>query len=688
MKRNTKTNSQKFGDGIRKFADKVKGTRNKVADWDVPDTVHLKQVFKNGTDENGKKVTEINWNDFATWAKEIAQFGLKGGGIATLWLAEYLTRFANVIFVDNFATRKLENASKKDASTKFIKKHPWVKSYLIYYMMVGTMVTAGTQLAVNGFNKKDNKEDEKNKKEYKAWQRFQVWVRDILNSINDEDEKIDVEPGTYGEYKARMQQVVPMIVAELIAMEGAVTDNNGMHIVYDDATMKPLKPGANPRGKATQGYGNTVGKDGRALNSYSPPITSEEAFEWTRWHLEDKETFLFMFGYDVATKAQLNTVQQAMSIASMIYNGGTLVVEKESVAMGNRWAEIRKLHEKYGDALTEEQVKAVFEKYPVESKGHVGQYWLDDGGIPEMANGIGWYINVKKDGDGIRWRRWLEACVMNGDISAHELLDVPVNYMSEFFDLVGRDRKNWFVVTDEGTTKEQRKVNRETVKKFKQWIKNPVDKTGKVSLSNKKKVRDVMPAEMVAQCEKNVNLTKTINSYTKTKRQKNIERETYVIGYEEQYAMALDAYQKQEFEMAATQFENLIAEYPDNALLRNDLAATYNKLGRYDDAITQAREVVQRIGDKSQYGAAQYNAGFAYEMKGDYDRALVNYKLAVANGNRRVRADVTRVIEKKQGKQKGKKIAYNDAAGRVLQQSKTADFMRIQQSMKENNNVS
>ncbi len=687
MTHNTKTSAQKFGDGVRNFTGKIKSARKNVADWNVPDTVHLKQVLKNGTNENGKVVTEINWNDFATWVKEIAQSGLKGSGVATLWLAEYLARFANVIFVDNGLIRRLEKASKKDAISELIKKYPWIKSYLIYYMMLFTMLVSGGQLTANYI--KENKEGKKeDKKEYyKAWQRFQVWVRDTFNSINDEDEKIDVEPGTYGEYKARMQQVVPMIVAELVAMEGAVTEN-GMHVVYDDATMKPLKPGAKPRGKATQGYGNTVGKDGRALNSYSPPITSEEAFEWTRWHLEDKETFLFMFGYDVATKAQLNTVQQAMSIASMIYNGGTLVVEKESVAMGNRWAEIRKLHEKYGDALTEEQVKAVFEKYPVESKGHVGQYWLDDGGIPEMANGIGWYINVKKDGDGIRWRRWLEACVMNGDISVQELLDVPVNYMSEFFDLVGRDRKNWFVVTDEGTTKEQRKVNRETVAKFKEWIKNPVDKTGRVSLKGKPKVRDVMPAEMVAQCEKNVNLKKSIKSYTKTGRQKSIERETYVVGYEEQYAMALDAYQKQEFEMAATQFENLIAEYPDNALLRNDLAATYNKLGRYDDAIAQAREVVQRIGDKSQYGAAQYNAGFAYEMQGDYDRALANYKLAVANGNRRVRADVTRVIEKKQGKQKGKKIAYNDAVGRVLQQSKTADFMRIQQSMKENNNVS
>ncbi len=687
MKRNTKTNSQKFGDGVRKIADKVKGARKKVAGWNVPDTAHLSDVFVRVKNDSGESVLQINQDKLKRWAKEVAQQTGKISGVGGLWLLEYLSRGLNAIFVDNVVIRSMENVTKNNALTKFGKKHPWIKNYLLYYMMVGTMTTAGTQLAVNGFNKEDNKEDEKNKKEYKAWQRFQVWVRDIFNSINDEDEKIDVEPGTYGEYKARMQQVVPMIVAELVAMEGAVTEN-GMHVVYDDATMKPLKPGAKPRGKATQGYGNTVGKDGRALNSYSPPITSEEAFEWTRWHLEDKETFLFMFGYDVATKAQLNTVQQAMSIASMIYNGGTLVVEKESVAMGNRWAEIRKLHEKYGDALTEEQVKAVFEKYPVESKGHVGQYWLDDGGIPEMANGIGWYINVKKDGDGIRWRRWLEACVMNGDISVQELLDVPVNYMSEFFDLVGRERKNWFVVTDEGTTKEQRKVNRETVAKFKKWIKDPVDKTGGVSLKGKPKVRDVMPAEMVAQCEKNVNLKKSIKSYTKTERQKSIERETYVIGYEEQYAMALDAYQKQEFEMAATQFENLIAEYPDNALLRNDLAATYNKLGRYDDAIAQAREVVQRIGDKSQYGAAQYNAGFAYEMQGDYDRALANYKLAVANGNRRVQADVTRVIEKKQGKQKGKKIAYNDAAGRVLQQSKTADFMRIQQSMKENNNVS
>ena len=108
----------------------------------------------------------------------------------------------------------------------------------------------------------------------------------------------------------------------------------------------------------------------------------------------------------------------------------------------------------------------------------------------------------------------------------------------------------------------------------------------------------------------------------------------------------------------------MIAQYPDNALLRNDLALTYNKLGRYDDAIAQVRDIIYRIGDKSQYAAAQYNAGFAYEQKGDYQKALANYKLSLANGNRRVQKDITRVSEKiKQGG--NKKIAFNTGVKRA-----------------------
>lgn len=616
--------------------------------------------------------------------KQVKQ-GVKGVGVGLSGIAQFLFWALKYGLLDNHLTRKLEKefakikktdkAGKEKIWRSFVKKHPNFVGHVAYYIMLLAGAVGVDLSSEESFLKEKTDDFKKLVKE---------WRMKSDDESDEDDEDVSVEPGTYGEYKARMQRAVPMIVAELIAMEGAVMEG-GKHVVYDDATMKPLRPGQKPKGKATQGYGNTVGKDGEGLNSYSPPITSEEAFEWTRWHLEDKETFLFMFGYDVATDAEINTVQDAMAIASMVYNGGTLVLEKESIAMGNRWAEIRKLHEQYGDALTSEQVKAVFEKYPVVSKGHVGEYWLEGGSSEDMANGVGWYINVKKDGDGIRWRRWLEACVMNGDITVQELLDIPVNYMSDFFDYVGRDRSNWFIVTNEGTKRETRVVNQETVAKFKKWIKNPVDKTGKLSLAGKPKVRDVMPPEMVAQCEKDVDLQKGVKSYKKTKRQKKVERETYVISYEEQYAMAIDAYQKQDFELAATRFEELIAEHPDNALLRNDLAATYNRLGRYNDAIVQVREIVNRIGDKSQYGAAQYNAGYAYEQLGDFENAKANYKLAVANGNMRAKKDLERVTRLAGAKKQSGRVAFDDAAARIKSSEDVLDFYMMEQMYQQSN---
>ena len=127
----------------------------------------------------------------------------------------------------------------------------------------------------------------------------------------------------------------------------------------------------------------------------------------------------------------------------------------------------------------------------------------------------------------------------------------------------------------------------------------------------------------------------------------------------------------------------MIEQYPDNALLRNDLAATYNKLGRYNDAIAQAREVVQRIGDKSQYGAAQYNAGFAYEQLGNLQKALANYKLALANGNRRVQKDITRVSEKLK-RAGNKKVAFNSGIKQIHQKNAKSDLLLYGQEFKGN----
>ena len=118
-----------------------------------------------------------------------------------------------------------------------------------------------------------------------------------------------------------------------------------------------------------------------------------------------------------------------------------------------------------------------------------------------------------------------------------------------------------------------------------------------------------------------------------------------------------------------TAFERLIEQHSDNALLHNDLAATYNKLGRYADAIEQTHKIIFEIGDKKQYAAAYYNAGFAYEQLDNMQKALANYKLSVANGNKRVQRDVTRVSNKikntRPGKKKSKHVAFNAGQGNL-----------------------
>lgn len=137
--------------------------------------------------------------------------------------------------------------------------------------------------------------------------------------------------------------------------------------------------------------------------------------------------------------------------------------------------------------------------------------------------------------------------------------------------------------------------------------------------------------------------------------------------FDSEYQYALGLYKSRKYNDAASKYEELVNKYPDNALLHNDLAATYNRLKRYDDAIKHAQEIVNRIGDKSQYAAAQYNAGYAYEQKGNLQKALANYKLSVANGNSRVQSDVTRVANmiKERNTTNTKKTAFNEASARI-----------------------
>ena len=91
----------------------------------------------------------------------------------------------------------------------------------------------------------------------------------------------------------------------------------------------------------------------------------------------------------------------------------------------------------------------------------------------------------------------------------------------------------------------------------------------------------------------------------------------------------LAAYNRGDYETAAEFFEEYVKREPDDAGARNDLSITYYKLGRYKEAIEQARDILFRIGDRDQYSAANFNAGLAYEKMGDLESAAKNFEAAM-----------------------------------------------------------
>ena len=587
----------------------------------------------------------------------------KGVGLTMTGLAQFLFWATKYITLDNHALRagekKLRDMSvgknKKGENKKlqeFMKRHPNFSSHMIYYMLIAS-IAGGIKAGVE--------------------------ISDLVDRVKIEREAERAKAGTYAEYLDKMRGALPYLVADLIAKEGVKVNKQGMHIPYLDG-----------RGVWTIGFGSTVLKDGTRVNEKTPPITTQEAYELACWHIMENETLFRLYCYDVVfDNVDVNRAGELIALSAATYNVGTDLIEQPKVngkrnrKYEERFAELDKLHTQYGNAITNDMVREVFAKYPVQHMTSVGQAWLGGKSKEEIGNSLG---NFLKGGNGLKWRRWLEAQVMKGNIQPEVFLKIPVGGFYEFYKIVGDKRENWFVEKNG-----ERVANDETLARFNQWLENPVDRHGNRLLGdNWKPVSEWLPADVAGQCllgkceigAPNI-WNKVFKSDKKQKEAEQVEIRTYVIGYDEMYADAVGAYRAGDFNAAAEKYQNMIAQYPDNALLRNDLAATYNKLGKYNDAVAQAREVVQRIGDKSQYGAAQYNAGFAYEQLGNLQKALANYKLALANGNRRVQKDITRVSEKlKQGG--NKKIAFNSGIKQIHQKNAKKDLLLYGQEYKGN----
>ncbi len=588
------------------------------------------QKFVNAPHKAMKTAAKKLWNIKTTDDAHHVKEGLLKTGSVVSWVSWFLMWASTKLALDNAALRALENLlaemqvgknkeGKDKALSAFAKKYPNFSSHMIYYFAMTILLGGGHVGAKYGPKIADDIKQEKLAKAEAAARR-----------------------GTYGAYLDKMQSITPFLIADLIAKEGVHVDpKTGLHTPYRDS-----------RGIWTIGFGSTKLKDGTSVGPQTKPLTSDEAYELARWHLETEETYFVMYCYDVAVDGlDIETTREALGMGSIIYNAySKLIEDPNDKNHRERFALLRRDFKEYGYALPDSIVRARFEKYPIQNTESFGRKWLARADAQVLGDRLG---NFLAGGNGIQWRRWLEAGLLTGQITPEMLMDCPVNGMYEFYKCMGRDVSAFF--TGDAPN---RKMNMATYRQFHKWLQNPVNENGQ-SLRRWKRVRDYIPDDVMALCDnQKCELgNPAFQTHQRTESVKTIEKKTYVMGYDDMYNVAMAAYRDGDFTSAAGQFENMIKMYPDNALLRNDLAATYNNLGRYNDAIAQVKYILHTIGDKKQYGAAQYNAGVAYEALGNLDRALANYKLALANGNRAAQRAITRVTNARQHRTR----AFNNA---------------------------
>lgn len=96
------------------------------------------------------------------------------------------------------------------------------------------------------------------------------------------------------------------------------------------------------------------------------------------------------------------------------------------------------------------------------------------------------------------------------------------------------------------------------------------------------------------------------------------------------YEIAMEKYKNKDYTGSLEILNDIINNGFGGADIHNDIAITQYHLGNYDECIAESRKVLE-TGESELYAAANFNAGKAYEQKGDSDKALTNYKLALKN---------------------------------------------------------
>ena len=401
---------------------------------------------------------------------------------------------------------------------------------------------------------------------------------------------------TYGDFKKRMQELTPQVMLETILAEGVELDDKGLCKPY----RKKLSDGT--WDKWTIGFGLTY-LDGEPVTGNTRHITLKEAWEKSVNFYENEETYFFMWCYEIGIDSlNINTQEKALGLASVMYNTNTSCIEnKNDKDHCNRNQKLRDLYKMYGDTVTTDQVRAVFAQYPVKNNYSFCKA-LNGGTTEDWANTLG---NFCAEKGGIYWRRWLQGQIAMGNITYKDLLDLPIGSMYEFWRIIGADKSALFDTNPDGSAV----VNPNGIKKFKQWVKNPVTKEG-------------LP-----------------NNHTTVRQLLNSINPELV--YQAEHGM----FNPSDLDIYFMDFEEIKHKYSCNA--QNDTSYIAYQNGDYDKALDAGKNALQMAETNKQKGAATYNIGISYLAKGKYDKAKKYLTQSNAYNKTKAAEDALKSVQEK-----------------------------------------
>ena len=416
---------------------------------------------------------------------------------------------------------------------------------------------------------------------------------------------------TYGDFKNYMKNFTDQIVVFLMFTEGS-------KFLYDDKTKTynydVCVPYLDSKGIPTICFGITQ-LDGKSVTLKTPNVSLKRAWAESKVFCEDKETFFFMWCYDVAFGGLgLESPGRVFGLTSICYNSCTnLIEEPTDTNCRERSNALRELYKKYGEATDCDSVLKLFDKYPVVAPRSFGEDLMNHADDVRLANTVGNFMPLS-EGPGMIWRRWLEGLMILGRVTPSDFINLPMGGMYEFFMQQGGEsaRTKFFKPCGNG----RKEINtQEVLNDFYAWMKNPTNKNGKKTFALPtidfllNRIDGNLVANILNQSGKDADYVRFYNSMAARATHNQVVSK--IRNGEMDTVRACEVLDS----LAETQY--------NNASLQNDISFYRLGLGENKRAIKNANNALDMAATRQDSAAAYYNMGLAYNANEDFDDAVV-----------------------------------------------------------------